>query len=72
MTTGKIRSISEEMDRLYGKAGTPEREQFRREAYAYCKGTGKARASKTEKILSSPPARHFMKQVFENIPMKNE
>ena len=36
MNTNKIRSISREMDALYGKAGTPEREQFRREAHAYC------------------------------------
>jgi hypothetical protein len=31
-----ITNISQEMDELYGKEGMPEREAFRREAYAYC------------------------------------
>jgi hypothetical protein len=35
-----ITDISLELDNLYGKVGTPEREQFRREAYAYCNGAG--------------------------------
>ncbi len=34
----KITDISAELDTLYGKDGSPEREQFRREAYAYCMG----------------------------------
>ena len=38
MNTKKIRSISKEMDYLYGVVGSPEREEFRREAYAYCVG----------------------------------
>jgi len=38
MNTKKIRSISKEMDYLYGKVGSPEREEFRREAYEYCMG----------------------------------
>ena len=34
----KTRSISTELDELYGKEGTPEREAFRREARAYYTG----------------------------------
>ncbi|MDR0712150.1 MAG: helix-turn-helix transcriptional regulator [Prevotellaceae bacterium] len=35
MNTNKVRSISKELDKLYGKVGTPEREAFRGEAYAW-------------------------------------
>jgi hypothetical protein len=31
-------SVDDMIDDLYGKVGTPEREEFRREAYAYCMG----------------------------------
>jgi DNA-binding XRE family transcriptional regulator len=34
----KIRSISAELEELYGKRGTPEREAFTREAYAFYTG----------------------------------
>jgi len=34
----KTRSISAELDELYGKEGTPERQAFRNEAYAYYTG----------------------------------
>lgn len=37
-TKNKIRSISAELDQLYGEEGTPEREAFRKEAYAYYTG----------------------------------
>jgi DNA-binding XRE family transcriptional regulator len=50
MNTNKIRSISDELDSLYGKEGTPEREAFRREAYAYCMGQVVRDARKGEKI----------------------
>ena len=50
MNTNKIRSISEEMDKLYGKEGTPEREQFRREAYTWYVGQLIHDARKSEKI----------------------
>jgi len=33
-----LTSIDDMMDRLYGKIGTPEREQFRKKAYVYCMG----------------------------------
>jgi len=45
-----IRDVSAEFDALYGKAGTPEREQFRREAYAYYMGQILHDARKSEKI----------------------
>ena len=38
------------MDALYGKDGTPEREQFRREAYSYYMGQILHDARKSEKI----------------------
>jgi DNA-binding XRE family transcriptional regulator len=45
-----ITDISLEMDQLYGKVGTPEREAFRREAYAYCMGQIIHDARKNEKV----------------------
>jgi DNA-binding XRE family transcriptional regulator len=48
-----ITDISLEMDNLYGKVGTPEREQFRREAYAYCMGQVILDARKSEKITQA-------------------
>jgi DNA-binding XRE family transcriptional regulator len=45
-----ITDVSLEMDNLYGKVGTPEREVFRREAYAYCMGQVIRDARKSEKI----------------------
>jgi DNA-binding XRE family transcriptional regulator len=50
MNTSKVRSISDEMDKLYGKVGTPEREQFRREAYTYCMAQAILDVRKSEKI----------------------
>jgi len=45
-----IRDVSAELDTLYGKEGTPEREQFRREAYAFYMGQILQDARKSEKI----------------------
>ena len=45
-----IRDVSAELDALYGKEGTPEREQFRREAYAFYMGQILQDARKSEKI----------------------
>ncbi|MBE6296861.1 MAG: helix-turn-helix transcriptional regulator [Bacteroidales bacterium] len=33
-----VNSMDEVLDNLYGAVGTPERENFRKEAYAYCVG----------------------------------
>ena len=49
-TNSDIRDISAELDTLYGKSGTPEREQFRKEAYAYYMGQILHDARKSEKI----------------------
>ena len=38
------------LDKLYGKVGSPEREEFRKEAYAYCVGQMISDARKQEKI----------------------
>jgi DNA-binding XRE family transcriptional regulator len=48
-----LTSVDDIMDNLYGKVGTPEREQFRREAYAYCMGQIIHDARKTEKITQA-------------------
>lgn len=46
----QITSIDAIMDSKFGKAGTPERELFRREAYAYCMGRVILDACKGERI----------------------
>lgn len=33
-----VGSMDAVIDKLYGKVGTPEREEFRKEAYSYCVG----------------------------------
>ena len=45
-----ITDVSLEMDKLYGKVGTPERDAFRREAYAYCMGQIIRDARRNEKV----------------------
>jgi len=54
-----ITDISLEMDNLYGKVGTPEREAFRREAYAYCMGQMVHNARKAEKITQAELAKRI-------------
>jgi hypothetical protein len=39
-----IRSVSKELDVLYGKEGSPEREAFRKEARTYYKGIAEQEA----------------------------
>ena len=46
-------SVDDIMDKLYGAVGTPERGQFRREAYAYCMGQVIHDARKNEKVTQS-------------------
>jgi DNA-binding XRE family transcriptional regulator len=48
-----LTSVDDIMDNRYGKVGTPEREQFRREAYAYCMGQVIHDARKSEKITQA-------------------
>jgi transcriptional regulator with XRE-family HTH domain len=47
------------MDSLYGKVGTPERNEFRREAYAYCMGQIINDARKSEKITQAELAQRI-------------
>jgi DNA-binding XRE family transcriptional regulator len=54
-----ITDISLEMDNLYGKPGTPEREAFRREAYACCMGQIIRDARKSEKITQEELAKRI-------------
>lgn len=37
-TNSNIGSMDAVLDKLYGKVGSPEREEFRKEAYSYCVG----------------------------------
>lgn len=49
----KIGSMDAVLDKLYGKVGSPEREEFRKEAYAYCVGQMICDARKQEKMTQS-------------------
>lgn len=49
-TINDIMSVDAMMDERYGKVGTPEREAFRKEAYAYCVGQIISDARKREKV----------------------
>lgn len=44
-----IYNVDAWMDEQYGKAGSPEREEFRKEAYVYCVGQIIHDARKQEK-----------------------
>ncbi len=50
MKAKNIKSISAELDELYGKEGTPERNAFRKEAYAYYTGQLIEEARKSAKM----------------------
>lgn len=52
-----IGSFDAILDEKYGKDGTSEREEFNREAYAYCVGQMISEARKQEKITQSELAR---------------
>lgn len=45
-----VHSMDAILDEMYGKVGTPEREEFRREAYAYYAGQLISNARKREKM----------------------
>ncbi|MBM6945370.1 MULTISPECIES: helix-turn-helix domain-containing protein [Bacteroides] len=48
-----IGSFDAILDEKYGKMGTPERDEFHREAYAYCVGQMISEARKHEKMTQS-------------------
>lgn len=53
----QIGSVDAILDRDYGKEGTPEREAFRKEAYAYCVGQIILDARKQEHMTQSDLAK---------------
>jgi DNA-binding XRE family transcriptional regulator len=57
--TKSLYDVSAEMDGLYGKVGTPERNEFRREAYAYCMGQIIHDARTSEKITQAELAQRI-------------
>ena len=48
-----VKSMDDVLDNLYGKIGTPEREEFRKEAYSYCVGQMIYAARKSEKMTQT-------------------
>ncbi|HHU27486.1 MAG TPA: helix-turn-helix transcriptional regulator [Bacteroidales bacterium] len=56
-TNNKLHSVNDMIDELYGKEGTPEREQFRQEAYDFCVGQIISKARKEEKITQAQLAK---------------
>lgn len=54
-----IQSYDAILDRRYGSVGTPERDAFRKEAYAYYMGQIIREARKEEKITQSELARRI-------------
>ena len=51
----KIGSMDAVLDKLYGKVGSPEREEFRKEAYSYCVGQIISDARKQENKVNTSP-----------------
>lgn len=56
-TNPNINSMDEVLDSFYGAVGTPERENFRKEAYAYCVGQLIHDTRKQEKITQEALAK---------------
>ena len=48
-----VGSMDAVLDKLYGKVGTPEREEFRKEAYSYCVGQLTSDARKQERMTQA-------------------
>lgn len=48
-----VGSMDAVLDQLYGKVGTPEREEFRKEAYSYCVGQLISDARKQERMTQA-------------------
>ena len=48
-----VGSMDAVFDKLYGKVGTPEREEFRKEAYSYCVGQLISDARKQERMTQA-------------------
>ena len=54
-----LRSVDAIMDQKFGKVGTSERDNFRREAYSYCMGQIIHDARKTEKVTQEELAKRI-------------
>lgn len=48
-----VGSMDAVLDKLYGKVGSPEREEFRKEAYSYCVGQLICDARKQERMTQA-------------------
>ena len=48
-----VGSMDAVLDKLYGMVGTPEREEFRKEAYSYCVGQLISDARKQERMTQA-------------------
>ena len=48
-----VGSMDAVLDKFYGKVGTPEREEFRKEAYSYCVGQLISDARKQERMTQA-------------------
>lgn len=48
-----VGSMDAVLDKLYGKVGTPEREELRKEAYSYCVGQLISDARKQERMTQA-------------------
>ena len=48
-----VGSMDAVLDKLYGEVGTPEREEFRKEAYSYCVGQLISDARKQERMTQA-------------------
>ena len=58
-TINDIISVDAMMDERFGKVGTPEREAFRKDAYAYCVGKIISDARKREKVTQQELAQRI-------------
>ena len=54
-----LKSVDEVMNQKFGKVGSPERENFRREAYSYCMGQIIHDARKQEKVTQDELAKRI-------------
>ena len=54
-----LRSVDAIMDQKFGKVGTSERDNFRREAYSYCMGQIIRDARKKEKVTQEELAKRI-------------
>ena len=52
-TKNELMSVDQMMDERFGAVGTPEREAFRKEAYAFCAGQIIADARRRERVTQA-------------------